>query len=204
MRAEDRKQLILKCAKKLFAEYGFHGTQISDIIKEAKIARGTIYQYFKNKEDIFITLLDNYFSKWKSSVNTRSNEIDISSISPIDFFRFRIKSALIFFANDHDLCNIMLRIGTGLRGDLQHATARIENNIIELIIKDLNFGKKNNAIQDDLDVNTTAYLLSGAVHNLAYQYFVLKKKSVSEFEIEYLTDQITHVFGPGLFLSKKL
>jgi TetR/AcrR family fatty acid metabolism transcriptional regulator len=48
----DKRQLILDSAIKVFADKGYHGTRISDIAREAKIAYGLVYHYFKNKEDI--------------------------------------------------------------------------------------------------------------------------------------------------------
>ena len=69
MKADKRKKAILDCAKKLFSERGYYQTHISDIVKEVQIARGTVYQYFDNKDDIFITLVEDYYSKWRSMVS---------------------------------------------------------------------------------------------------------------------------------------
>lgn len=60
-KSEQRKQQILDCAKHLFAHKGYQAAQISDICEDLKIARGTVYQYFDNKEDIFVTLIKDYF-----------------------------------------------------------------------------------------------------------------------------------------------
>ena len=49
MKADERRQMLLDRAKKLFSQRGYYETQISDIIKNAKIARGTLYQYFKDR-----------------------------------------------------------------------------------------------------------------------------------------------------------
>ncbi len=100
MKAEDRKTLILDCAKKLFSKKGYYNTQISDIVKTAKIARGTIYQYFLNKDDIFITLLENYYKKWEQTILVKADDIDIKAITGPDFLRYRIKNTLLFFSND--------------------------------------------------------------------------------------------------------
>lgn len=54
---EARIELIQKCAARLFAEKGFEGTSIESIAREAEIATGTIYLYFKSKEEIFYSLL---------------------------------------------------------------------------------------------------------------------------------------------------
>lgn len=55
---QSRRRQILEAAIKTFSERGFHKTTIRDISQEAGIAVGTIYNYFKNKEDLLIGLLD--------------------------------------------------------------------------------------------------------------------------------------------------
>ena len=49
---ENKKQLIMDTALRLFANEGFHTTSISKIAKEANIAKGLIYNYFESKEDL--------------------------------------------------------------------------------------------------------------------------------------------------------
>ncbi len=67
MKAVERKQLILDRAKHLFSLKGYYNTQISDIVDDAKIARGTVYQYFRNKKEILyaITTTGKNMSPWK-------------------------------------------------------------------------------------------------------------------------------------------
>lgn len=54
-----RKQLILEAAKKVAAANGFHKTTMSQVAREAAISPGTIYLYFKNKEELFGSLVLN-------------------------------------------------------------------------------------------------------------------------------------------------
>ena len=53
---EEKYQAILDAATTAFAEYGYFSCQVSKIAKLAGIADGTIYLYFKNKEDILVSL----------------------------------------------------------------------------------------------------------------------------------------------------
>jgi AcrR family transcriptional regulator len=53
---QEKKDAILKATSNLILQYGFHGTPISKIAKEADVGVGTIYRYFENKE-ILITEL---------------------------------------------------------------------------------------------------------------------------------------------------
>jgi len=62
MRREERKDQLLECALRLFAEQGYHSTSIAQLIRQAGVARGTFYLYFKNKRDIFQQLLNTNFT----------------------------------------------------------------------------------------------------------------------------------------------
>jgi len=58
MKGEEKYNTILKAAKGVFAKEGFYNSKVSEIAKEARVADGTIYLYFKNKEDILISLFE--------------------------------------------------------------------------------------------------------------------------------------------------
>ena len=57
--AKTKYDRILESAIKVFARKGFHKSRISEIAAEAEVADGTIYLYFKNKDDILIRLFEN-------------------------------------------------------------------------------------------------------------------------------------------------
>src|SRR5436190_14570990 len=54
---EFRRSEILQAARKVFARRGYRATTVDDIAAEAKIAKGTLYLYFKSKEAIYLTAL---------------------------------------------------------------------------------------------------------------------------------------------------
>ncbi len=63
MRAVNKHARIITAATKVFAKKGFFTARISDIAKEAKIADGTIYLYFDNKNDILISVFEEEITK---------------------------------------------------------------------------------------------------------------------------------------------
>ena len=87
----DKRTLILQSTLKLITENGFHGTPVSMIAADSGVAAGTIYRYFKNKEDIInelytyvktdfnnailgeiytgISIRDEYYLKWRNMVD---------------------------------------------------------------------------------------------------------------------------------------
>jgi AcrR family transcriptional regulator len=55
---QERKQQLLDCAARLFAERGYDDTRVIDIVREAGVAKGLFYWYFDNKEQLFAELAD--------------------------------------------------------------------------------------------------------------------------------------------------
>lgn len=59
-----KKQEILNAAVKLFSENGFENTKLDDIAEVAEFGKGTIYNYFNSKEDIYIALIEYILTKF--------------------------------------------------------------------------------------------------------------------------------------------
>lgn len=58
-RGGDKRERILLAAERIFARHGFFAARVSEIAKEAGVADGTIYLYFKSKDDLLISLFEN-------------------------------------------------------------------------------------------------------------------------------------------------
>src|SRR5687767_13235005 len=58
MSREDKRRRIIDAAVEVFAEKGFFGARVSEIAERAGVADGTIYLYFKSKDDILISLFE--------------------------------------------------------------------------------------------------------------------------------------------------
>ena len=58
-RGGDKRERILAAAERVFARRGFFAARVSEIAKDAGVADGTIYLYFKSKDDLLISLFEN-------------------------------------------------------------------------------------------------------------------------------------------------
>src|ERR1700755_3277243 len=54
----DKRERILDASERIFARHGFFAARVSEIAKEAGVADGTIYLYFKSKDDLLISLFE--------------------------------------------------------------------------------------------------------------------------------------------------
>jgi len=70
-KSKPKYMQIIDAAVIAIAENGYHQAQVSKIAKQAGVADGTIYLYFKNKEDILISLFEEKNGKfhWKNRSN---------------------------------------------------------------------------------------------------------------------------------------
>src|SRR5882724_9664422 len=57
-RGTDKRDRILTAAERIFARHGFFAAKVSDVAKDAGVADGTIYLYFKSKDDLLISLFE--------------------------------------------------------------------------------------------------------------------------------------------------
>lgn len=62
---ERRIQQILDAALQVYRERGYHGAEIGEIAREAGLGRGLIYYYFRNKKDLFLTLIRRTMEAWQ-------------------------------------------------------------------------------------------------------------------------------------------
>lgn len=70
---QDKRKEILSAALKLFVEYGFHGTPTSKIAAEAGVANGTLFHYYKTKEDLVIVLYNDIKQELNSFILSKTS-----------------------------------------------------------------------------------------------------------------------------------
>ena len=89
-RGSDKRERILTAAERIFARRGFFAAKVSDVAKEAGVADGTIYLYFKSKDDLLISL----FERRMEEVNSRLCDATADIVSPREQLRAFIKTYL--------------------------------------------------------------------------------------------------------------
>ena len=71
-----KRKIIAKSCLDLFAEHSLNNISVSEIAKTAKIGKGTIYEYFNNKEDIVCELMDSMQDDYDYVFKSKINEIE--------------------------------------------------------------------------------------------------------------------------------
>jgi TetR/AcrR family fatty acid metabolism transcriptional regulator len=160
-KSEDKHQRIIKAALRVFAKKGFYNSRVSEIAKEAAVADGTIYLYFKNKDDILLQFIsfktDIVFKKMHASVEKgRSAE---------EKLRFLIHCHLEEFQNDKNMAIIFQSEARYLR-DLQSQIKDISKMYLDLLSEIIEQGQIEGTMRQNLFVGLVKRFILGAVEGV--------------------------------------
>ncbi|MBU0511067.1 MAG: TetR/AcrR family transcriptional regulator [Chloroflexi bacterium] len=67
--SEERRNQIVEAATRVFARLGFNKARMDDIVDESGLSKGTLYWYFKSKDDIITAILDSMFKREVARMN---------------------------------------------------------------------------------------------------------------------------------------
>ncbi|WP_145019388.1 TetR/AcrR family transcriptional regulator [Paenibacillus sp. Y412MC10] len=186
----EKYELILDAALKVIAENGYHGSQISRIAKEAGVADGTIYLYFKNKEDILISLfqarLGNLVSMFNSSVKeTNIADEALRKVCEIHFTELENNINLAY------VTQIELRQSSL---ELRKAIGLVVKPYIQLIEHIIEQGIAEKSFRADLDVKLTRLLIFGAMDEVVTSWLISGRK----YSLSAQVDKTVEFFLKGL------
>jgi len=158
------RTVILRSARELFHKKGFYGTTMEDIAQHSGFDRRTIYNHFKNKEDVFAALISSILTDIDAVFNNISDEKG----SPLDKLRGLVLSLLDLYIDNSQLLNIfMSEYETNEIKKRQHLSVYTLKNIsayrkiearLVAMIKD--------AQEVNLVVNVHPYILAGMLNEL--------------------------------------
>jgi TetR/AcrR family transcriptional regulator len=119
-----RRNEILQAALKLFSQKGFQQTSISEIAKEAQFSIGSLYGFFKNKEDLFLTLFNSEIEEIENYVISRTGQIqDLKERT-----RVMVQSLFEYFEGHWEAFNILALNRTTLDLSLKDNIGEVIHN----------------------------------------------------------------------------
>ena len=68
-RVEERRKQIMDAALTCFARKGYHKTTMDDIVAESGLSKGTLYWYFKSKDELFFSLVNSFFLEMRRDID---------------------------------------------------------------------------------------------------------------------------------------
>ena len=190
MRDPDRPQQIIDAAVRVFARSGFYNSRVSDIAREAGIASGTIYLYFKTKDEILVTLFREKMAAFVAALRTEiARERDPEAkIRRLIRRHFEVLEASPDMA---EVVQIELRQGQKF---FRGASAHEISAYFELIGSVLQDGVASGAFRRDLPVKVATKMLFGAMDQMTTSW-VLGKRG---YRLADAAEPVANIFLKGV------
>jgi AcrR family transcriptional regulator len=101
---EQKRRKILAAAAELFSTQPFHKVLLSDVAKAASVGKGTLYTYFKSKEDLYFSVLYSGFSRLVACLH---EQLDKNACSPAENLEMVIRETVRFAYQTPHLFKVM-------------------------------------------------------------------------------------------------
>jgi AcrR family transcriptional regulator len=172
--APERREQILDCALACFADRGYHATSIADVCARARIARGTLYQYFADKRDLLVALADRITERVLAVVAQRSALALPAGLRPsheqlVAFIEHRFASVLRVVFADAATARLVLRAGRGADGVVDQTLRRVDEALLGRMEAELRAASEAGAIRP-LDERFVARFVLGGVEKIILTY----------------------------------
>jgi TetR/AcrR family fatty acid metabolism transcriptional regulator len=190
MRDPDKPQQIVEAAVRVFARKGYYNSRVSDIAREAGIAAGTIYLYFKTKDDILVTLFRDKMAEFVDSLRKAiAGERDAASK-----VRTLVRLHFSLLEKDPELAEVLqveLRQGQkffrGTSGQEIGAYFALIGSVLEEGVGERRF-------RSSLSVKVATKMLFGAMDQMATSW-VLGKRG---YRLADTADAVAEIFLQGV------
>ena len=173
------RQSILDSATQVFAKTGFYRAKAIEIAHKANIAVGTIYNYFKNKDDILISIFDERIGELNRSLKKAIHEIE----NPDDALAVILDSTISILQNDRELAEV---VTIELRQSSKFFSSTAIASVIEyldIITEVVRQGQQRGIYRDDMDARVIAMVMLGSLENLIHVWVLSDR--VPELKAKY-------------------
>ncbi len=163
---------ILEAAIRTFSRHGYYRSTVSQIAREAGVADGTIYLYFKNKDDILRSFFD---FKTKEVFCRFKEEVDKGK-DALDKLQRLIYAHLNAFEQNREMA-IVYEVEAKRRRHLSDDKMREMSNMYQELVREIvELGQKEGSIREDLSIPLVKQLMVGAIDEVITTWLYSSKR----------------------------
>lgn len=192
MAVVDRRKLVVEAAEKSFALFGYKATTMDHVAKIANVAKGTIYTFFTNKEELFDEILRSVISDMK-----RIAEREVREDRPFFENLYQSMDALLEYRGEHEL---LIKLFQEVRDfgtpQAREGLEKIERAILDYMEKQVDRAAQRGEI-GGLDAKVVSFVLLKLYIALTSDwnkmYDPLSKEQIKEFIRRFLSGGLSPV-----------
>lgn len=185
----DKREAILRAAIKVFASKGFFNSKVADIAGAAGVADGTVYLYFKNKDDILHSIFDRAMAEFiaegrKELEGIRAPEERLRKIAELHLERL---------GADRDLAIVFQVELRGSTKFMQEFSAAGFGEYLDIIRQTIADGQKTGVFRKDMKPVVCAKILYGALDEMVTNWILSSK----QYPLAPMAGEVLKVFLNG-------
>ena len=179
-----KRDAILRAAIDTFAERGYFNAQVADVARAAGVAAGTVYLYFKSKDDLLISI----FERSMRDGLSRGREAVADLEDPPERLRRLARGHLARLGNDRNLAivfQVELRQSTKF---MERFSSTLLRDYLGLIREAIADGQRQGLFRSDIKPTSAAKMLFGALDEMATNWILSKRRYSLEAEADEVVD----------------
>lgn len=180
---------IIEAAVKVIAENGYHAAQVSKIAKQAGVADGTIYLYFKNKEDILISLFKERISVHVEKIREQLE----GKMTASGKLYTLIESHFSQLDKDHDYAIVTQLELRQTNRELRLKINQILKEYLDVIDEIIEYGKMTGEFREDLDKRLARQIIFGTIDEIVTTWVMNDQK----YQLTELVAKVHELFMNG-------
>lgn len=191
--ATNKREAILRAATRVFARNGYFSSKVADIARAADVADGTVYLYFKSKEEILHSIFDQNMAEAIAACRKLIEKLR----DPREKLRRIATLHLERLGADRDLAVVFQVELRGSTKFMQEFSAAGFAEYLDLLCKIFEEGQRAGVFRKDLNAKVVSKILFGALDEMATNWIISKRS----YKLEPMAEIVMDVFLSGV--SKK-
>jgi TetR/AcrR family fatty acid metabolism transcriptional regulator len=168
----DKREAILRAATKVFAESGYFNSKVADVAKVAGVADGTVYLYFKSKEEILRSIFERGVGEMLSEARARIAGVTDPRARLREIARLHLES----LSADRDLAIVFQVELRGSTKFMEEFSAAGLAEYLRLIRETFEEGQRAGVFRADLNAKIVAKVLFGALDEMATNWILSHRR----------------------------
>jgi TetR/AcrR family fatty acid metabolism transcriptional regulator len=190
----DKREAILRAAIKVFAGKGYFNSKVSDVAGEAGIADGTVYLYFKSKEEILHSIFDRAMEAF---ISEGKSELALIP-DPAEKLKRIAQMHLERLGADRDLAIVFQVELRGSTKFMQEFSAAGFAEYLDIIRVTVAEGQKSGVFIANIKPVVCAKILYGALDEMVTNWILSKKP----YPLAPMADEVLKIFFGGLLAQR--
>lgn len=191
MAKEEKSLRILDAAIRIFARKGFYNSTIADVAKVAEVAEGTIYLYFKNKDDLLISIFEHSMDLFIAEAQKELEGVT----DPKEKLQRFIALHLKLVQKNPELAQVLqieLRQSSKFMKEYEAGKLIDYLNVVRGILED---GQAQGVFRKGLEPRILRRAIFGCIDELALEWLLMTKK---KYSLESCAEQVSDMFIRGI------